>query len=127
MSSNIQNRIQKNTLLLAGAVVLFGFMPYVLFADSTNVSNSVSVSANGNGTTHASVKTVVNGEVVEDISLDEPGTLRSSYTSSESHTDINASNTITTDNTERDREILALIEKLMALIDHYVSLLNNMS
>lgn len=117
-------------LLLAGAAfALLCAAPFSASAGSTNVKNSVSVSASGDGSSHASVKTVIDGEVVEDIEMEGPGTLKSSTENGKTtvHTSTTTSNTIITDNTKRDQEIRELIAKLMELIQHYVSLLNTLS
>ncbi|MBP6881023.1 MAG: hypothetical protein KBC35_00130 [Candidatus Pacebacteria bacterium] len=94
----------------------------------TTVTNSVRVEANGSGESHASVKTVINGVVVEDweeTSLD-PILYSHIATGTESSTSISVSATdqSSTSQPERDR-LVELIARLQALIALYVSLLTH--
>jgi hypothetical protein len=129
MSSYVQKYAYKVFLLMVGAVFFVCLTPFTAFADTTNVSNSVSVSSSGSEDSYASVKTVINGETVEDIELHGPGTIESNTGTDGTTVHTVASNTIitSTDNSRRDEQIRELIAKLMELIEHYVSLLNAIS
>jgi len=92
----------------------------------TTVSNTVHVSANsseGTGVSHASVTTVVNGEVVESWSATSTDPI--TYHSSMTHAGTAAAEVSTTATTdEPDPTILRqLIAQLQALIALYVTLL----
>lgn len=91
-----------------------------IYAAETTVTNNVSVEAS-KGTSQASIKTTVNGTVIEDstyVSEDEPITITNTYTSD---------NTVTQAHIlTEDEEIAALrtrLAQLLALLQYYVSLL----
>ncbi len=89
----------------------------------TNVTQSVSVSANG-GESHASVKTVINGEVVEDWSATSNEPIE--YSQTISTTNATTTTEISTNPTQQktDAQLKEIISQLQALIAFYVSLLN---
>jgi ABC-type Na+ efflux pump permease subunit len=101
------------------SVVVFPLNTYA----ETAVSNSVSVSSTGDGASHASVKTSVNGVVVENSSVEGSGSI-TSYIET-----VNGSTTVhTTSNTlGHDEELIMLMQRLKALLHYYVSLLNAQS
>ncbi|USN87627.1 MAG: hypothetical protein H6779_04440 [Candidatus Nomurabacteria bacterium] len=107
--------------IIGGILSLVVFFPISVSAD-TFISNSVSVSAsNGVSTTH--VRTISNGEVVEDttISSTTPYQYKSSYSSEDglSHTKVDTS--INDKLTELNR-LLDLLAKLQTLMSYYEKL-----
>lgn len=113
--------ITKQDILLI--LSCFLLLPQLTFAETT-VTNTVSVSADGNGNSQAAVTTVVNGEIVEDWS----DTSSSTITYSSTYTADGAANytEVTTDpavDAEAKRMLLeTLIARLQALIQLYVTL-----
>lgn len=102
-------------------------VPGLLLAESASVSNTVSVSSDG-GTSYSSIQTEINGKVVEDIESHESGTISSHTVVTGTTSETYSSSTITTNTTQSgDEEILRQIKELVALIQHYVSLLNAIS
>ena len=100
-------------------------------ASSSVVSNSVSVSSS-NGVSTTKVKTVINGETVEDIdvSTTTPYRHQSSYTSDNgeatSYTNININNNNDNANSTEDSRttlLTALLNELQTLLAYYEKLL----
>lgn len=97
---------------------LFTFTDFV--RAETNITSSVHITANG-GENSATVKTIINGEVIEDWSTTstEPIVYSKSINSSSTTTEIST----TPSQTMNRDQMKALIAKLQALISLYVSLL----
>ncbi len=111
-------------IIATGVFIFVIVFPTCTIAETASVSNSVSISSNGSGASHASLKTVVNGVVVEDQSIEGSGTLESHIVTVDGSTTVYA----TTDGAStKERELLILLEKLNALLHYYVSLLNGQS
>lgn len=113
--------ITKQYLLLI--LSCFLLLPLFTFAETT-VTNTVSVSADGNSNNQAAVTTVVNGEIVEDWSDTSSSTIThsSTYTAAvvTNHTEVTADQAV---DTEAKRLLLeTLIARLQALIQLYVTL-----
>jgi hypothetical protein len=118
---------------MVALVILAGGFTYSfatpVFADTT-VTNTVQVEADGSGESHAAVKTVVNGVVIEDWEKSSSGPIMYTHTatSTETETVVSVSadggavhETVPSQPT-RD-QLVELIERLQALIALYVSLL----
>lgn len=100
------------TLALMLALVL----PFVVSAE-TVVENNVSVTASG-GEATAKIKSVVNGETVEDITITGEDSI--SYTSN--YTAENSTTSITINSTEdRNNQLRDLLNRLVSLLSLYVS------
>ncbi len=111
-------------IIATGVFIFVIVFPTCTIAETASISNSVSISSNGNGTSHASLKTVVNGVVVEDRSVEGSGTLESHIVTANESTTVYT----TTDNTgTEEQKLLILLEKLNALLHYYVSLLSAQS
>lgn len=98
-------------------------VPLIAYADESSVTviNSVTTASDTGGTSHTSVKTVINGDVVEDVMVNESGTYESTIHSDGVTTSIK---TTSGEAHGRDAELLTLIEKLKVLLAYYVSLLS---
>ena len=107
-----------NLWVLALLVLVCLLVPFASTSAGTTVSNSVSVSASGSGESHASVTTVINGEVVEDWSTS------SSEPIEYSQTHVSTSSEVNTEIQTSDQQLKAMIAQLEAIISFYVSLLN---
>lgn len=97
--------------------------PVASFASDATVTNSISVTQNGEGTSHTSVKTVINGKTVQDENITKTGSFEFD---SRIHVDdatvtVNAN---TAPNTSDETDIRALMRKLINLMQYYVQLLN---
>ena len=122
--------IQK-TIATFFAVCVFGVLSCTLvsfaYADETSVHNSTNVMSNGAGTSHASVKTIINGVVVEDTTLNQPGSIHTVHSIQSGTTTstvvVNGQSIERSGDTNRDLELL--IQKLKMLINYYVTLLNH--
>ena len=100
-------------------------VPALIKAETTSVINSVSVSSDGDGSAHASVKTTINGVVVEDQSIETSGTINSQIEVSDGTTQVEGN--VDYRPVTQEERLLTLIEKLKVLIQYYVSLLNKTS
>lgn len=119
------NIISKQSVLVGPvlATIFIGSLFWCLISTAnaeTSVINSVRVSANGTSENHASVHTVINGEVVEDWSTttEDPIEYTSAVVTATS-TPLSSSQDTTNDH------LKAVIAQLQALISLYVSLLNS--
>lgn len=132
-----QTRIYTSVVIFMTSVFFaLLLLPTALFAESSSasVSNSVNVSSGGS-TSYSSVKTIINGEVVEDIESHESGSVESRVSVSSNNGETTHSSSVifstsTTDTqtaSSSDYEIYLQIKALMELIQHYVSLLNALS
>lgn len=114
--------IHRTVGTLAGAYVLlaaFG-VAEVAVASSASVTNSVSVHANG-GESHTTVHTTINGEVVEDISVDSDEDIEYS-----SHIEAEGEDVVistSSNSLQATSQLKALVAKLRALIELYEKLL----
>lgn len=87
----------------------------------SSVTNKVSVESNG-GESHTTVKTTINGEVVEDVTIDsDEDTVYSSHVESEN--DRTVTTATSTTYLPATTQLQALVEKLRALIALYEKLL----
>lgn len=113
-------------ITLISTLLLSAWLPSAAMAatNHSSVESSVSVSASG-GNSSASVRTVVNGEVVEDTTITsdngEPIEYQSVVTDSEvDATTSRLSNTTTPDQSDLE----SLLNTLRALVARYVTLLS---
>lgn len=122
-----QSKVDK-FLYLCCAITLvvlcvFSFFTHVLAA-STNVSNSISVSSSGDGVARSDVRTVINGEIIEDYHFEGNGIVD---THVESRDGATTTHTLNSTADETAEELAVLLEKLKILMHYYVLLLNTIS
>ncbi|MEZ4104645.1 MAG: hypothetical protein R3B60_05185 [Candidatus Paceibacterota bacterium] len=115
-------------------VLLLLLVPQTSKADSTVIYNSVSVSANSGdsrdgGESSISVKTIHNGETVEDIYISTTTNLtyQNEYVNNnkedtKSKIQVNAS--AHTDNKNQTQQLTLLLNNLLILLDYYEKLLD---
>jgi len=108
-------------------VLLLAFMlPTQIMASTTIISNSVSVTSN-NGVNQAHIKTVQNGEVIEDTTIATTSAINyySENTSSSYETKIKTTSAATGENNEELLTRLnSLISELRTILAYYEKLLN---
>lgn len=122
------------TSIVVTFICLILLTPSIIKADSTVIYNSVSVSANsGNGgKSSASIKTIHNGEVVENfyISTTTDFTYQSGHMINESDKDslvkhIEIKNNTSSLSVENHvQQLTSLLNNLLTLLDHYEKLLD---
>lgn len=124
-------------MLFALATALVLMLPSDVFAETANVSNTVSAEAFGNSAS-VSVKSTVNGETVEDIEIIDTNNssieVKTKTTNGETVTTISTSSNSVSQKKpaganktifKNDREqIRATLEHLLRLLQHYALLFN---
>lgn len=109
------------SIIALGLFVSIIVFPIHTIADTTFLSHSVSISSTDNSVSQASVKTTVNGVVVEDSTVEGADTINTRVETVNGTTTVH---TVTDGTSTSDEEIFSLMQRLKALLDYYVSLLN---
>lgn len=112
------------SIIALGLFVSIIVFPIHTIAHTTSLSHSVSISSTDNSASQASVKTTVNGVVVEDSTVEGVDTINTQVETVNGTTTVY---TVTDGINTSDEEIFSLMQRLKVLLDYYVSLLNERS